>query len=90
MRTLEKLGFIRARRAANRDFKYVLLVHPTSIIKELRDAGKISEEWWATYRARQLETKEASHEMRTAAKKGQKVVSLRAKRAAKAAMAEKA
>lgn len=37
-------------------------------------AGRVSDHWWDTYRARQLETKEATHEMRNVAKKGQKVV----------------
>ncbi len=90
MRMLEKLGFIRTRRAGNQDFKYVLLVHPTAAIKRLYDGGKVSEHWWATYRARQLETKEATHDMRVAAKKGQKIVSIPSKAATKTATAAKA
>jgi hypothetical protein len=87
MRTLEKLGFIKARRVGNQDFKYVLLVHPTVAIQWLRDAGKVPDYWWDTYRARQLETKEATYETRVSAKKGQKVLSmpagpLKAKKAA--------
>lgn len=73
MRTLEKLGFIRTRRVGNQDFKYVLLVHPTVATQRLREAGKVSDRWWDTYRARQIETKEALYEERFAAKKGQKV-----------------
>lgn len=76
MRVLEKLGFIRTKRAGNQDFKYVLLVHPTTALQQLRDAGKIPDHWWNTYRARQLETKEANHEARTAANKAKKVVSI--------------
>ena len=76
MRTLEKLGFIKTRRIGNQDFKYVLLVHPTTAIQHLRDSGRVSDHWWDTYRARQLETKEATHEMRISAKEGQKVVSM--------------
>ena len=90
MRTLEKLGFIRTRHVGNQDFKYVLLVHPSAVLKRLRDAGKVSDHWWDTYRARQLETKEATHEMRTAAKKGQKVVSIPAQPVVKKATAGKA
>ncbi len=90
MKTLERLGFIRTRRVGNQDFKYVLLVHPTTVIKELRDKGKVPDHWWDTYRARQIETKEATHETRATAKKLRKVVSIRAKAAAREAMAAKA
>lgn len=87
MKLLEKLGFIRTKRAGNQDFKYVLLVHPTSVTKKLHDAGQILDEWWDTYRARQRETKQATYEERTAAKKGR----LRLVRpAAKGALAAKA
>jgi len=84
MRTLEKLGFIRTRRVGNQDFKYVLLVHPTTAIWRLRDVGKVSDHWWDTYCARQLETKEPTYETRTATKKRQKVVSMPVKKAAAA------
>jgi hypothetical protein len=90
MKILEKLGFIRTRRAGNQDFKYVLLVHPTTVIMKLRDSGKVSDHWWTTYRARQFETKEANYETRIAAKKGRKVVSIREKVAANEGMAAKA
>jgi hypothetical protein len=76
MRMLEKLGFIRTKHAGNQDFKYVLLVHPTTALQRLREAGKVPDHWWNTYRARQLETKEATHEARTAANKAKKVVSI--------------
>jgi hypothetical protein len=90
MRTLEKLGVIRTRRVGNQDFKYVLLVHPTVAIKRLRDAGKVPAHWWDAYRARQLETKEVLYELRPAAKKTQKVVSMPANAPAKKTTAESA
>jgi len=46
MRVLEKLGFIRTRGAGNQDFKYVLLVHPTTALQRLRDAVKVPDHWW--------------------------------------------
>jgi len=83
MRILERLGFIRARRAANQDFKYVLLVHPTAVVQQLRATGKVSDDWWNTYRARQLATKEATYETRTSAVEERKVITMPTKRAAK-------
>jgi hypothetical protein len=62
MRLLEKLGFIKARGAGNQKYKYVLLVHPTIVVKRLYDAGKIDQLWWDTYRQRQIETKERTYE----------------------------
>jgi hypothetical protein len=52
MKILEKNGFIRTRRIGNQQYRYVLLVHPTTAIKRLRDAGKVPDDWWATYRDR--------------------------------------
>lgn len=71
MNTLEKLGVIKTKQIGNQKFKYVLLVHPTTVIKRLRDAGKISNLWWDTYRSRQIETKELTYEVRQKAKRKQ-------------------
>lgn len=72
MRILEENGFIKTKQVGNQRYKYVLLVHPTTAVQRLRDAGKISDLWWDTYRARQIETKEASHEERMKAKAAEK------------------
>ena len=69
MKLLERLGFIKAKRIGNHLFKYVLLVHPTAAIQQLRDAKRVSDHWWATYRARQIETKETLYEDRALPKK---------------------
>lgn len=90
MRMLERLGLIRTRRVGNQEFKFVLLVHPTTVIKKLRDDSKVPAHWWDAYRARQIETKEATHESRATARKLRKVVSIRSKVAAREAVATKA
>lgn len=64
MRILEELGFIRTKHIGNQRFKYVLIVHPTVVIQRLYETKKISTQWWETYRARQIETKEALFEER--------------------------
>jgi len=64
MRILGKLGFIQTKPFGNHQYKYVLLVHPTVAVQRLRDAGRVPEEWWNAYRARQVETKEAQYEER--------------------------
>lgn len=64
MRILEELGFIRTKQIGNQRFKYVLIVHPTVVIQRLHETKKISTQWWETYRARQIETKEALFEER--------------------------
>jgi hypothetical protein len=74
MKILEKNGFIRTRRIGNQQYRYVLLVHPTTAIKRLRDAGKVPDDWWATYRDRQLETRELKFEQREEKKAAQKRV----------------
>jgi hypothetical protein len=63
MKMLEDFGFIRTKKIGNR-FKYVLIVHPTVAIQRLNERKKISPQWWDTYRARQIETKEALFEDR--------------------------
>ena len=58
MRALEEIGLIKTAKKGNRRYAYVLLVHPTIIIQRLYDEGKIDEEWWTSFRALQIETKE--------------------------------
>jgi len=74
MRILEEHGFIKTRKVGNQKYKYVLLVHPTVAVQRLREAGKVDDLWWDTYRARQIEVKEASHEERQKAAEIQKSI----------------
>jgi hypothetical protein len=62
MNLLEQLGFIKSVQSGNQQYKHVLLVHPTIAVKKLHDRGKVSQAWWATYRARQIEATEAPYE----------------------------
>lgn len=80
MKVLEKNGFIKIKKIGNQPFKFVLLVHPTVAVQRLRDKGKVSDEWWAAYRARQIEVKEDSYQDRQA-KKGAKIIPLGTPRA---------
>jgi hypothetical protein len=70
MKLLEQLGFIKTKKIGNHLFRYVLLIHPTAAIQRLRDARKVSDHWWETYRARQIETKETFYEQRSLPKEG--------------------
>lgn len=62
MRLLEELGFIRSKKVGNATYKYVVLVHPAIIVKNLCDAGKVDDLWLVTYRQMQIETKEATYD----------------------------
>lgn len=62
MQLLEKLGFIKSKKSGNQQYKYVLLVHPTVVVKKLHDDGKVDQLWWDTYRQRQIETKERTYD----------------------------
>ena len=64
MNLLEKLGFIRTKKIGNQKYRYVLIVHPATAVRRLRDQGLVDSAWWDAYRARQLETKEESYEER--------------------------
>jgi hypothetical protein len=75
MQILEKLGFIKTKHIGNQRYRYVLLVHPTVAVQLLRDAGKVDQLWWDTYRARQIEVKEESYEDRRR-KKNSNVISI--------------
>jgi hypothetical protein len=77
MKLLEQNGFIKARKIGNQRYKYVLLVHPTTAVHRLREASKVPNDWWDTYRARQAETKEASHEDREKAKRAARIVPIK-------------
>jgi hypothetical protein len=76
IKTLEKLGVIKTKQIGNQRIRYVLLIHPTTAIQRLRDSGKISTLWWETYRSRQIETKELTHEARQKNAKLTRAISL--------------
>jgi hypothetical protein len=58
IKLLERNGFIKTKHVGNQRYKYVLLIHPTKILDELHSEGKIPDQWWDTYCARQIETGE--------------------------------
>ncbi|HEV8330492.1 MAG TPA: hypothetical protein VGQ22_03665 [Steroidobacteraceae bacterium] len=62
MKLLEDLGFIKSRKGGNQQYKFVLLVHPTMAVHNLRNKSKIDTHWWESYRARQIEAKEPSYQ----------------------------
>lgn len=81
MELLENSGIIKIKRIGNQQYKYVLLVHPTTVVEKLRLANKVDQQWLDTYAVRQLETKEHSFEARkkarAASKAAAKVVSMK-------------
>ncbi len=77
IRILEKTGFVRTQQIGNQKYAYVLLVHPTTAVQRLHEAGRVPDLWWKTYCARQIETKEASYKDRMKAKGTAKVVSMK-------------
>lgn len=76
MKILEKNGFIKTKHIGNQQYRYVLLVHPTAAVQKLREAGKVSDQCWDTYCARQIEVKEPTYEERKKAKMPANVVSM--------------
>jgi hypothetical protein len=74
MKVLEDLGFIRSKHIGNQRHKYVLLVHPTVAIQKLYENKKVPQQWYDTFRARQIETGDVHFESRRRAKKSQKQV----------------
>jgi hypothetical protein len=76
MAFLEQHGFIKTKPRGNQRYGYVLLVHPTAVVQNLRDLGKVSDHLWEEYSRRQLETGEASYAERkeSSSHKGLKVV----------------
>lgn len=87
MKVLEETGFIKTEKIGNLRYKYVLLVHPAIAVRKLRDLGKVSDEWWKTYRARQIETKETSYESLVPAELAANVVPIEAAKAKSAVKA---
>lgn len=77
MRVLEKHGFIKIQSIGNEVYKYVLLVHPTLAIQQLRQKGLVPEDWWKAYRDRQIDTKEASYEERVRSAGSDKVIPMK-------------
>lgn len=63
MKILENLGFIKSRKAGNEQYRYVLLMHPTIVVWNLHQKGKVPREWWENYRQRQIEATEAPYEV---------------------------
>lgn len=70
MSVLEESGFIRTSGPGPRRYARVFLVHPSIAMKKLRDRGKIVDELWEAYRARQIEAQEPSGEDLLAADDG--------------------
>jgi hypothetical protein len=73
MKILEANGFIKTHRIAGR-FRYVLIVHPTTVVQQLRVGKKVSQEWWDAFVERKRETKEPTFEQREKKKKAPKKV----------------
>jgi hypothetical protein len=59
MELLENLGFIKSKRIGNQKYKLLLVVNPIFAVSELREKGRVPEEWWEAYTLRLMETKEA-------------------------------
>ena len=78
MRLLASLGFIKIKAVGANPFKYVLIVHPSTVIHELGEKGLVPEEWMAVYRDRCIVTKELSYEERQAARRRSKIQSIAA------------
>jgi hypothetical protein len=64
MKLLEEAGFIRAKKSGQR-YSKVLLIHPSLAMKALHDAGKVDEQLWEVFRARQIEVKESGADVLT-------------------------
>ena len=60
MKALEQLGLIRTTPVGNERYKFVALIHPTEVLKELYADKKIPQAWLGAYRSRIIETKEVS------------------------------
>jgi len=62
MELLIALRFILTKEKGNRRFGYVLLRHPTIVMAELRDDGRIPDPLWNALKARQIESREQTLE----------------------------
>src|SRR6266478_608230 len=82
MNLLESHGIIKTKQIGGQRFKYVLLVHPTTVVERLRQDSKVPSQWLDTYRDRQLETKELTFKARKKIKTTSKVVTMNAPNAA--------
>jgi hypothetical protein len=69
MQRLEANGFIKTKGSGNQRFKYVLLIHPTTVVEKLRTEMKVDPHWLSTYEMRQIETKEYTFAERVKARK---------------------
>ena len=74
MKLLERFGFIRTKAMGNHKYKYVLIVHPTTVVERLKSKNLVTPEWLDVYRSRQIETKEESYDARK--KRAKKVISI--------------
>ena len=74
MKLLANLGLIKSRKSGNQQYKHVLLVHPTIVVKKFFEQGMIDQHWWDTYRQRQIETKERTYDQLMAAEQADKEV----------------
>jgi len=84
MRILEDLGFIKIKPAGNRQYGYVLLVHPAKVIEKLQAQGKLPPNWIDEYNVRQIETKEMTiAERKQAREAAAKVIRIQDSAAAK-------
>ena len=82
MKILQNHGFIQVKPKGNRQFGYILIVHPALVLERLHDKGLVRDVSWETYRTRRIETKEASPKVQTLKQRAQpKVVPLRKKKA---------
>ena len=77
MNLLEKNGVIKTKKIGNQRYKYVLLIHPTTVVEKLRMAGTVDDDWLDTYKDRQLETKELTFNARKKAGVAPKVVPIK-------------
>jgi hypothetical protein len=60
MKILEDTGFIKSAPRGNRRYGTILIVHPSVVMKQLKDEGKIPDDLWKTYRDIQIRSKEVS------------------------------
>jgi hypothetical protein len=65
MKVLQDLGLISIQQKGGRPYGLVLLHHPTIAVGKLRKAGRVPDDWWESYRQRQIEVKEPSYEKMT-------------------------
>jgi len=77
MNLLEKHGIIKTKRIGNQKYKYALLIHPTTVVEQLRLAGSVDEDWLDAYKDRQMETKELTFSARKKAGVTPKVVPIK-------------